>query len=380
MAEPVRVTVIINGAEIGGWTGGHVEISMITASDSFELRRPFDAQHWNLLRRDSAVTIRFNGTNVLSGFIDRRQSHMKAGTMTISGRDRRGRLCDESAPRISYNGQRTLAVIKELASPWFSDVQLDAAPDRRLRRAKGRRVAAANEPTVDIRIRVPRRGLVHPGMTRWQVIHEICSRENIIAYSTADGRKLIVGKPNFNQAPQYVFARARAGSATKTTVRDMTITEDDGERFSLIMVAGIGGQSDTNYGQNVTDRRGVVFDNFANRLDGTGRDFIHPKRLFMPEREFESYGDAQRVAENEQARRDFKRQQVSVECSGFGQSVGNGALTLFTHHTIARVIDEDQNPPLDDLYMVISCAYSFDREQGDSTTLHLVPTGTQIIM
>ena len=369
-----------NGAVIDGWTGYHVDVSMITPSDGFELRRPFDAQAWNLLRRDSDVQIELDGTPILRGFVGRRERHAKAGTMVISGRDRAGRLVDESAPSIDYSGLTILQAFRQLASPWFDEIVLSDARNRNLRRGKGKRVAAASEPVVTINVRVPRRGTVHPGEKRSHLMHEIASRAGLIWWSTADGKQIFVGKPNHEQAPQYVFAHTKTGSTTKSTVKDLTITEDDEDRYSLIMCGGAGGATPHDFGANVTDRRGVVYDSPFNRIDGTGRDFIHPKRLYMPERDFESYGDAQRVARNEQMRRDYKRHLVSVEAALHGQFLSDGApATLFAPNTVARVIDEEQDPPLDDTYLIVSCAYSSNREQGETTTMHMVPTGTEII-
>lgn len=374
-----EIRVICNGAVVSGWTGYHVDSSMITATDGFELRRPFSLEAWNLLRRDSDVRIEIDGTAILRGFVDKRVRQAKAGTMTISGRDRAGRLVDESAPAINYSGLTIEQAFKQLMSPWFSTLTISDARNRRLRRGKGRRVASGAEDPVTINIRVPRQGNVHPGEKRSHVMHEIASRAQLIWWSSADGKEIFIGRPNHNQAAQYVFIHAKPGSETVGNVKDMTITEDDGDRYSLIMVAGIGGQGDTNYGKNVSDNRGVSLDNPFNRTDGSGRDFIHPKRMFMPEKSFSSFGDAQRVAEIERIRRDYKRHLVSVEMPLHGQFLTpGGAPTLFAYNTVARVIDEELE--IDDTYLIVSCAYSSNREQGETTTMHMVPTGTEILL
>lgn len=374
------ITAIVEGQQVSGWQSGNIESSIVTPADSFVLRMPFSATAWRTLRTDARITIKADGTTLLDGFIDKRIRQGKAGVLEIHGRDRVGRLVDESAPAIDYTGMAEAEAIKRLASPWFSPdgVVLSNAKNRRLRRGKGKRVAAGNEPVVTINVRVPRRGQVHPGETRWQLIHEITSRSGHIAYSSSDGKELIVGKPNQTQPPQYLFCLAAPGSRTETTVRDITITEDSGDRFSMYLCAGVGGQGDTNYGRNVTDNRGVVFDNPFNKLDGTGRDFIHPKRMFLPERAFDSFADADRVAANEKARRDFKRHQVSVEAATFGQNLGSSDPTLFAPDTVARVIDEEIE--LDDRYLIFSCSYSFARDNADRTTMHMVPVGTEIVL
>lgn len=381
MGKSHNTRIVVNGGVIDGWTGYHVESSMITPADAWELRRPFDAQAWNLLRRDSDVQIEIDETPIVRGFVGKRVHQAKAGTMTITGRDRAGRLVDEPAPSVNYTGMTIQQAFQRLASPWFGSVVLSDARNRRLRVGKGKRVASGNEPVVTINVRVPRRGQVHPGERRSQVMHEIAARAKVLWWSSADGREIIVGKPNHQQAAQFLFVHAEPGSRTPGTVKDMTVTEDDEDRYSVILCAGTGGATPDDYGKNVTDRRGVVYDNPFNKIDGTGRDFIHPKRLFLPERQFDSFGDAQRVAENEQIRRDYKRHLISVEAELHGQFLTeSGPATLFAPNTVARVINEEHRPPIDDTYLIVSCAYSSNREQGETTTMHMVPTGTEIIL
>lgn len=380
MLSPRIVTAIVEGQQVSGWQSGSIESSMITPADSFVLRMPFSITAWRTLRRDARITIRVDGTTFLDGFIEKRIKQGRAGVMEIHGRDRVGRLVDESAPATDYSDMMLLEAIRRLVSPWFEpkNVILTNAKNRRVRRGKGKRVAAGNEPVVTFNVRVPRRGAVHPGETRMQLIKEILSRAGLIGFATADGKEFVIGKPNQSQAPQYLFRLAAPGSTSETNVKDLTITEDDGDRFSMYICGGVGGQGDNNYGRNVVDNRGVALDNPFNTLDGTGRDFIHRKVMYLPERAFDSFNDAARVAANEKARRDYKRHQVAVEAHDMGQPLTPGEITLFAPDTVARVIDEEAE--IDDTYQVVSCSYNFARDNGDWTTLHLVPTGTEIII
>lgn len=372
------ITAIVEGQQFTGFISGNIESSMITPADSFVLRVPSSELAWRTLRRDARIAIKADGTTLLDGFIDRREFDGRSGVVTISGRDRVGRLVDESAPANNYTGMTILEAVRRLASPWFDQVTLSDARNRRLRRGKGRRAASGNEPVVTINVRVPRRGNVHPGETRWQLIHEILGRAGLVGYSSSDGREMFIGKPNRNQDAQYLFALGAPDGQVETTVRHLRIIEDDGDRFSLYMVAGVGGQTDTNYGKNVTDNRGVAFDNPFNRTDGTGRDFIHPKRMFLPERAFDSYGDAEQVAKNEKDRRDYHRHVASIEMAGFGQYLGTSSATLFAPDTVARVVVEELL--IDEPYMVVSASYSFARDSADTTTMHVVPVATEIIL
>lgn len=346
---------------------------MLTPADSFELRRGYDLESWNLLRRDSDVRVDIDRVTVLRGFLEKRSSEAREGTMTVSGRDRAGRLADEAAPSVHFSGMNLVQAFQRLASPWFSRITLSDARNRRIRVGHGKRVAGGAEPVVTINVRVPRRGNVHPGERRSQVMHEIADRAGLIWWSSADGEEIFLGKPNSEQDPTFTFVRGTPG------VLDLRVDEDDGDRYSVIMCGGVGGATPDDYGHNVTDRRGVVYDNPSNKVDGTGRDFIHPKRMFLPEKQFDSFGDAQRVARNDQIRRDYKRHVVTVEAPFHGQrQTAGGPLALFAFNTVARVIDKVRQ--IDDTYLILDCAFSSNRLQGETTTMHMVPTGTEILL
>lgn len=374
-----RVSIAVEDREVDGWKSYSIESSIITPADSFQMVRPFHAEAWNLLRKDARVRVQIDGVTVIDGFIDKRTKRSKAGEMEISGRDRYGRVLQESAQSINYQGLLLTDAIKRLVEPWFSTVTLSDARNRQVRRGKGRRVAAGNEP-ITVNIRVPRSGKVHPGMTRAAVIQEICAQAGYCVWSSADGREIFVGKPNYNQSPQYLIVHPRPGSPTKSTCEDLVWDEDNGDRYSMITVAGAGGsdEDNVNYGSNVTSRKGRWKDGPG--IDGIGNDFLYPKRLYMPEKNFDSYGDAQRVADMEAARRNFRAKVVTAVMPQHGQFLQATTPTIFAPNTIARVVDEDFDPIVDARYLVTGCTYVGDRDGAEVTTLELVPSGTEIVL
>lgn len=377
-----NVVVVVEGEQVSGWESYRIECSMITPADAFTLKRPFDARAWNVLRKDARIRVLIDGITILDGFIDRRTKSAKDGTMEIAGRDRCGRLVQESAPSINYSGLLLVEAVRRLAEPWFTVIVLSDARNRSIRRGKGRRVPAGNEPiVVDIRVHKTS-GKVQPGMTRWQVIEEIVSRAGYCVWSSADGKELIIGKPNYQQAPQFLVVHPRQGSSTRSTCKDLVIDEDIGDCFSLITVAGAGGSDEdsANYGTNVSSMRGIVKDGPG--LDGIGRDFVYSKRLYMPEASFVSNNDAQRVAVREAARRNFKKQVVSAVMPQHGQFIGTAAPTIFAPNTIARVIDEELEPMLDKNFLIFGCVFEAapGPDGGEFTSLEMVPSGTEIVL
>lgn len=373
-----KIAIVVEGQQIDGWEEYEITSSMIEPSDSFNLRRPFDPVAWNVCARDSRVRVTIDDVIILDGFIDTRKKRSKDHTMEIGGRDRAGRLVQESAPSINYGGLAIDEAIKRLASPWFTRVTLSDARNRTLRRGKGRKVTAGEEP-ITINIRSARGGRVHPGQSRWAVIEEIVSQAGLIAWSSADGREIFVGRPNQTQMPQFRILLAKVGGGSQSTCLELDYEEDNGDRYSVIACVGTGGGTEEDFGENVCSRRAFVTDNDSNTIDGTGRDFIYPKRLLMPERDFDQNEDASRVAGREQWRRDFKRTTATATMPFHGQFIGPTAPTIFAPNTVAFVTDEEFDPMLDDKFLIYACTYRGSRA-GETTLLEMVPTGTAIVL
>jgi prophage tail gpP-like protein len=384
-----KISIIVEGVEIGGWEEYEITSSMIQPGDTFTMRRPFDPDAWNVLRRDARIRVFIDGVQVLDGFLDRRKYRSREHTFEISGRDRSGRLVQESAPSINYQGLEMTEAIRRLADPWFTKVSLSDARNRSLRTGKGKKVPTGNEPIV-IKRATPAAGKVQPGQSRWAVIEEIVSQAGLICWSSADGRELVVGRPNYQQAAQFVIRVGKQGGG-ETTCKELDYEEDNGDRYSVIAVVGNGGGTTQDFGISVSSRRAMVFDNEPKgsassgdkgwgNSDGTGRDFLYPKRLLMPERNFDANKDAQEIAEREQARRDFRRSLATATMPLHGQFSGTGSPTIFAPNTIARVVCEDFEPALDQDFLIYSCTYRGNREEGETAVLELVPRGTEIVL
>lgn len=372
-----EVLVSCEDEVIGGWTDVEIATTMIDPCGRFTLTRAFDVGAWDRLQRDARIRVLIDGSLQLDGYVDRRQktTDRTSGSMlTITGRDKVGRIFQESAPAIRYDGLEMSEAIRRLADPWFTRITLSDARDRRLRRGKNtHKVPSGKEPII-VRASSRGGGRVEPGETRWSVIEKILEQAGLICWSSADGKELFVGRPNHDQAPQYLIAFGRAD------LTSLVYDEDNSDRFSLIAVVGTGGGTEQDFGIAVSSRRAVVFDSGEDSgFDGTGtgRDFLYPKRLLMPEREFTSVDEASRIAGAEQTRRDFHRTKVSATMAGFGQAWGPGKPTLYAYNTVATVRDDEIG--LDDDYMIYGLTFRRARDSGDTTQLELVPRGTEII-
>lgn len=374
MIDAHTVRVIVDGKEVGGWESYEISQSMLTPADAFTMTRPFDRAAWDLLRPDRPIRVLIDEVTVLTGFIDDEdKSDNGVDSITISGRDKVGRLVQESAPGISYRGLTERDLIARVASPWFSTVTNSNARNRRVVRGQGRKAPAGDEP-----IKLDTRGgtTIDPGQARWALIEELLRQSGHLCWSSGDGRELIVGLPNYNQAIQWsVFhpaentARGEEGNALSFGVKRST-----GDRYSKIVVVGSGAGTDANYGAAVSARYGEAKDNPLTP-DGDGVAFSAPKRLVLVE-DVQSRKEAAELARREMVRRAMASLRVSATVPLHGQVLSGSRRTLFALDTLAHV--EDEVTGLRGSYLVDALTFTADRTGGQRTRLGLIPRGTEV--
>ena len=374
-----RVTIKIGGKKIDGWIDYEVTSSLIDAVDHFTLHRPFDPDAYRLCVVDSLVTVSIDDVPVITGYIDEREksTDKHESTMTITGRDKCGRLVQESAQEIGYDGLDLVTVVQRLAAPWFTSVTLSGARDRIVRLGrKGRKAAAGNEALV---VKVKKKTWQHePGQARWKIISDLCAEAGYMVRSSADGRELIIGKVNYTQGIQFLISNPTTTSFAQPTALKMHFKESVADRYSLIMAIGSGRGDLANYGAATVSRRDIVRN--AQTPDGTGVDFIYPKRLILAERTLLNDEEAHQYAQLNMDRRDFHKLICTATMPAHGQISGGGSASIFACDTLARVVDGEQDLPVDQAFVIFSCRYHSSRADGESTELQLVPRGTVFAM
>lgn len=366
------ISVVVGGRQIVGWLTYEIEIDMQRMADAFSMRMPFDRETWDLCRPDREIVVQIDNTPVLTGFLDEEYVPEDDECVEIVGRDRAGRLTQESAPSFNFAGLGIFEAIAKVADPWFPVVTHSNARNRTLIRGRGRKAKAAAEP-VKLNTRVGTQ--IEPGQKRGYVIQTVCEQAGYFAWSSGDGRELVVGKPNYDQEPQFRFFMPKKNSprSSEATVRGMGIRNSVADRYSQIVVVGAGVGTTANYGAAVASRYGTSKNNSLT-TDGTGRDFTYPKRLVI-QNDVASAAEARELAEREMAQRDGHGKGITVRCAGHGQVIAGAYTTLFAPDTIASV--EDERTGTKGMYLITSCTYRSDR-QGEETLMHLVPRGTEL--
>lgn len=426
MIQEHEVSVVADRHLVTGWGNYSISVDMLSPANAFSLQVRFAREIWDLLRRDQEVTVYVDQVAMLTGYIDDRQKVPGDGTtIQISGRDKTGRLVDESSPQFRFGGLG----VKELAEkicgitddddPLFERVVLVNTRNRSLlrdvRRPQARVVReplvnvvagafrpvarpfgfeipqVRGGPTVTRRIERPLkidpgifggRGApkkVQAGAARWAVLEQFLSEARLIAWSSGDGRELFVGMPNYEQETQYRFFEASDDSARQDETNcAIWVTESNAERYSRITCVGSSAGSDVDFGSAVTRHQATVFDNPLETTNGTGRTFLRRKALLIADDSIKSARDALERAEREQLERDVAELVVEVEAPGHGQRYRDQAPTLFTVDTMAYVEDEDTGTRGD--FLVTSCEYTGGPRERSMTRLSLVPRGTLLTL
>lgn len=392
MADQVQqhnVSILVNGKVIEKWTNYGIEQDMLKPADSFhmEITNP-TKEMYALCKKDSAVDVFLDGNVVMTGFIDER--HLDKGeesgtALYIAGRDKGGRLVDESAPVKSYKGLDVKKLMERLVQPWFPEVTFSNDINRtqllglntRLKAAlakhsssKGHRARPRHSSTkavypnldFDGETRVSRKKVM-PGEKRWQVIRSFLEELGLMGWSSADGKQFIVGQPDYTQDVNFNFImpaqgerRGSAGAILSSSLRDGVT-----DRYSRIVALGMGaGDFNVNCSAQVVNGPGK---------DGIGKDFQFRKNLYVVDDKIRTKDEALVRAKREMAERDATGNHLQLHVRGHAQDA-------LTYAMDAMASYHDNEMDIHANYLITSAVFEHSGEAGETTMLHLVPQGT----
>lgn len=355
--------VSVAGVDIDGWISATIESDVLTPGDAFTLTHAYDPRAFALLRLDAEVTVCVDGAPILNGFIESRQGDFSS--FTVSGKDRVGRMVAESAPLgLDFKGRDLLGVARELAAPWFDSVVLSNAENRDLMRGQGKKTRNRGAPLLEPRTDDRR---VAPGASKWDALDDLLHRAGYLAWSSANGRDLIIARPDYDQDAQFAFY----ATAEASNCKNITYQESNASRYAAIVTVATGRGQDLERAAHATGRWGVARDN-PETFNGVGRNFTHAKRLVIPV-EAGSQAECQRLAERERAEREAVSFEVAVSVWGFGQTIAPAdAPTLYAPDIVVDVRAE--NTPVDGAYYVTARTFQLSRSE-EETRLRCVPLG-----
>jgi prophage tail gpP-like protein len=365
-----------------------IDLDMLELADAWSVSLAFDRKAWQWAAPDNPIVIECNGRPVVTGLIDestRRVDKSGGSLLELQGRDRGGRLVDSAAPLLDLTGLGIQDLARELVTAiggfaLFPRVELQNATNRRLMvGGGGGRARTSREPAIDTSPdRSDRR--VRPGQTRAQILEDWLTQAGLLGWSSADGSTFVVGRPNYDQEPQFELRVPAPGSARRRdgNVLAMSSRETSGDRYSRIIVLGSGAGNARNFGSNV-QRRGVALQ--GPNPDGTGRSFTLPKDLIIVDDDLRSQAAAQARADHEMALRESLAAQITATVRGHSQPVGaTGARANFAADTLVRVVDEEIDAPGNPRDWLITRVHFTGGRDGRTSTLTMVPRGTDLRM
>lgn len=350
-----------------------IACDMLDPADAISLSVPFRKDVWELVRGDNLVNVWIDDQRVFSGIIDDRERTVsrEGSQVAFTARDKVGRLIDESAPLIRLEGLGIVDLAVRLVEGDLK-VETSNATNRRLvTGAGGKRIA--REPAIDRGATAKRK--VEPGESKWAVLHHFLEEARLLAWASADGSTLVIGRPNYQQPAQWTFAVPAHDDLDAGGILSYRRKESLAERYSRIDVLRTIPGSEEEYGERLR-QRGTARNGPA--ADGTGRDFRLPKRLTIRDDRGRA-GSADDRARQEMAERDAGGNEVAISVWGHGQRPHAAAApALYTFDTIADV--DDQEIRERGAWYVTSVRYQGSKDEGQRTDLRMVPIGTDLRM
>lgn len=377
-----KVTLQIGSRFIEGWSDYDIESDMLGAADGFTISLgPATPELWELLELDASFKLLLDDTVIMSGRVDDVKGSSERGMdkITVAGRDLGGRLLDDDMELISFAGLGIVDLAKKIVAPFGLTVTTSNAKNRRLIRGGGARGGrVSSEPAIDISAKPPRK--VQPGEKRWGVLLRYLQEGRLLAWMTADGTGLVVGKPNYAQEPTFRFFHAGEGSAraAEANVESFQLGKSVAQRYSKIVVVGSGpGDGASNDGDRVVRYRGEALNGPG--AQGVGKDFKLRKVLVVRDDELTSNKAAKEKAQREMAERDATGKTIELVVNGHAQWLpGARKPTLFGCDLTAYV--ESEVFGLRGEYLITRINFRQDRSSGEVTQLSLVPKGTELTL
>lgn len=374
-----NVAIRVGNTLLEKWVNYSIELDMLTAADGFhlELGRPTRAVY-NLCSPDAPVQVVLDDTVVVTGFIDDREYSVERGdaVLRISGRDKAGRLADESSPLLEFRSLGIQQLAEQVVSPWFTKVTLQNTRNRALLRGHyAPKLKVSSEPAIFSGASGHKsEKKVAPGETRWHVLASFLEEARLLAWSSADGKEFIVGLPNYEQEPSFTFFIPKENSdrAGDANVLGYSRVDSVADRYSAVVACGAGKGNSAAYSDRVTKRRGVAANGPG--PDGIGKDFQQRKVLMVSDDDVRSEDQAAVRAEREMAERDAHGKKVSLKVRGHSQRRTDGAEVLYAPDTMALVDDETTGKA--GLWLITGVTFTHNRTEGEIAQLELVPEGT----
>lgn len=395
--DDVVLRLTQSGIEITNWISYTYNEHFLTPSDAFSFvigeERLDDATSAALVP-GAAVTLSLNGNIQASGYIDSIEKHASRGSGVewhITGKDKLGQAVSSGIdPTTQFKPTQSLAdLLLAVYTPfgWSTPDAfiVDNGENRKTITGQKRGV-----PTTKKKGKVLKSFALHqlrpyPKEGAHEFAARVCERQGLRIWPTADGTKIIVGTPDFDQDPTYTIRRTFGG---ENNILEGSVTFDMSGQPNLIVADGFGGGGEFGH-----SRLRAVMANPAVFLDPKAGDYvavfakykplIPPKHklytqmytptlrvTYMHDDESKTQDELNNFLYREMALCVRKGLVVQYTMEGHGQVYPDGCFCPWGVDTVADVQDEVGG--ISEPMWIISRTFNKSRSGGTTTNLELV--------
>ena len=353
-----EVEVVFNGTSVTGFDTYAINTDFLTPCSGWSLT--LGGMHkWkrfsHVIVKDARVQIMLDGVQVMQGWVDRTRSSGDAEryTVSIEGRDHLKPLVKANVHPNTVIKELTIAdaVLKVLKQVYRQDVPILIFDNDANRKVLTRAKKSKKGKPIDAKKQIEQ---LQPqsGEGAWEFLARLLRRNGLWMWPTVDGN-LIVGKPNYDQAPNYTLQRLINDTPPVSYVTDVSVTLDNTNVPSHVFVVGKGGGK----GEAASVIQGRAVDD----------SWVLWAPSYIKHDEVKDAKEASNIAWQELGR--HKQNEFVYECTVKGhRDESTGA--YYAIDTVAHVRDEIESIDAD-LY-VTSCTWQRSTSQT-TTKLKLVP-------
>lgn len=402
--QQVRLRVMDEHVDLTRWTSYSFSSDFLTPCDGWSMEigdGNLDPRERKALRVGATVRLYVENFPLAEGYIDRIEIGADRGkgvTYAIHGRDRLAPVVDSVAdPRVQFKTGTTLAeFLKKLLEPygWVNDEHfiIDNVANRD---AKTGGLRGAPLPK-----RKSKKGRLsqfqiyqlkphnHEGLFRF--IERTVERYGLFVRVSADGNKIIVAAPDFEQPPRYKLIRDAKGN---TNILGGTVVFDATDQPSVIVADGFSGGGEFGRGKVKAycvnpyfgmDEQGFISDEVMNVL----REYpeaqpiifvtqpyaqkaprIPPRPMFIHDEESKTPEQLEFFVKRTMSELLRKSLVCHYVVEGHGQNV-DGVFTPWDVDTVVEVQDEVAG--VNERMYVLGRTFDKSRQGGTTTKLELI--------
>jgi prophage tail gpP-like protein len=405
--QTIRLTLTDSKVGIDRWTSYEFSSDFLNPTDHFHFSLGLDEDglpeaQKSALRFGARLRCYIDKNVLADGRIDALEIAVDrhgGNTVSVRGRDRFGQSLDVVAdPTFQFKEGGTLAdFLKQIFGPlgWSGDhhFDIDNAANRAAKsglRGTPMTKGGKKKGPRPLKSYVLHQTKPYNHESIFHFASRVAQRHGLWIWPSADGEKLIVGKPDFDQTPIFKLRRARDGGGN---VLSGSVNFDMTDQPTILIADAFGGGGEFGKGRYKSyivnpllgfDDNGEYIPEIKKVLEkypGASKN-VMPSQSFLlradslPFRPMFLHDAESKTSEQLDA---FVKREMSLlvrkgvtahyEVEGHGQSV-NGDFVTWTPDTVVHV--EDEAADLDERLYVLGCHFSKSRSGGTKTRLDLI--------